>query len=561
MASKAKIAHLAIALALLAAPAAPAAADAVDDARAKAAQMRADAQAKADAMRAAATADADAMRAAATADADARRAAAQAKADQIRCKLTGDCGGSTGGGGTGGGGTTFTYAWTTGSYGTCSKTCGGGTQTRPASCRRSDGANVSQSFCSSSKPQTTRSCNTQICTAGDTQLPSTPTGLTAKAASCSQIDVSWNAAADKGGSGLKGYDVYRDGKMYTQVTAPLRSLSDGNLPESTTHSYQVAAFDGAGNHSPTNGSKSATTPACASAGELIIGSLKVVSEPLLDVDVSGSLAVTVSLTVLTVVDVTSNAPTNLGSLAFGGVLMGVRVWGDYAYVLEATQGAQAIVHVVDLAKPVAPTWLGKITLAGESQSIPGAGLALADGLLHVATAKGLEILDLSDPASPRPVGMAGIPEAHAVAVERRTAYVSTLGDELLVLDVSNPTRPVFIGTLGSGADHLLAVADRVILSRLNRTGEIFDFSNPSWPRSVRTLSVTANGAAVVGNRVYFTQYPTRGQAVVAFDLSGSGPAPLWREPTATWMRALTSDRDRLFGVDQDGRLLVLDAGR
>jgi hypothetical protein len=250
MGPKAKISCLAIALALLAAPAAPAAADAIDDARAKADQMRADARAKADQMRADAQAKADATRAAAQAKADATRA----EADRLRNGATpASDPPST---------PSYSYRWAMSSYGTCSKTCGGGTQTRSVSCRRNDGLSVSTSFCSTNKPQTTRSCNTQICSAEDTQPPSMPTGLTATAADCSEIDVSWNAATDSGGSSLEGYDVYRDGNFYTQVMAPLRSLSDGNLPESTTHFYQVAAFDGAGNRSPKNGAKSATTPAC-----------------------------------------------------------------------------------------------------------------------------------------------------------------------------------------------------------------------------------------------------------------------------------------------------------
>jgi hypothetical protein len=277
MAPKAKIACLAIALALLAAPAAPVAADAIDDARAKADQTRADAQARADALRAAAEADAAAKRAEIQAKADAIRA----EADRLR-----------------NGGTpasdppstpSYSYRWATSSYGTCSKTCGGGTRTRSVSCKRNDGLQVGTRFCSAStKPQTTRSCNTQICSAGDTKPPSTPTGLTAMAASCSEIDVSWNAATDNGGSGLKGYDVYRDGNFYTKVMAPLRSLSDSNLPESTTHSYQVAAFDGAGNRSPKNGAKSATTPACGPPVETVTLTLRIpdyVSSAVVGVDV------------------------------------------------------------------------------------------------------------------------------------------------------------------------------------------------------------------------------------------------------------------------------------
>jgi len=57
----------------------------------------------------------------------------------------------------------YTYSWSIGSYGSCSASCGGGTQTRSVVCKRSDGATVADSHCSGSKPGTTRSCNTQSC--------------------------------------------------------------------------------------------------------------------------------------------------------------------------------------------------------------------------------------------------------------------------------------------------------------------------------------------------------------------------------------------------------------
>src|SRR5947207_2202889 len=44
----------------------------------------------------------------------------------------------------------------------------------------------------------------------DTVAPSVPTALSASAPSCSQINLGWNPSTDSGGSGLKGYNVYRN---------------------------------------------------------------------------------------------------------------------------------------------------------------------------------------------------------------------------------------------------------------------------------------------------------------------------------------------------------------
>lgn len=59
------------------------------------------------------------------------------------------------------------YSWETGSWGSCSASCGGGTQTRTATCKRSDGYTVPDSYCTKAgiaKPAVSQSCNTQSCT-------------------------------------------------------------------------------------------------------------------------------------------------------------------------------------------------------------------------------------------------------------------------------------------------------------------------------------------------------------------------------------------------------------
>jgi hypothetical protein len=61
----------------------------------------------------------------------------------------------------------YCYQWSVGAFGACSKTCGGGTQTRTVQClRQPGGAVVADGNCGGTKPAPSQSCNTQSCCAG-----------------------------------------------------------------------------------------------------------------------------------------------------------------------------------------------------------------------------------------------------------------------------------------------------------------------------------------------------------------------------------------------------------
>src|SRR5437899_6680188 len=86
--------------------------------------------------------------------------------------------------------------------------------------------------------------------------PSPPTGLAATAASSSQINLSWNAPADNGGSAITGYKIERSsngGTTWTILVANTGSAattySDTGLTHTTTYAYRISAINSIGTSS------------------------------------------------------------------------------------------------------------------------------------------------------------------------------------------------------------------------------------------------------------------------------------------------------------------------
>lgn len=97
-------------------------------------------------------------------------------------------------------------------------------------------------------------------TVPDTVPPSVPAGLRSTSKTASSITLAWNASTDNsGGSGVAGYDVYRNGQPVGSPTGT--GYTDSGLQASTTYSYTVRARDNAGNASAQSGAiQVATNP-------------------------------------------------------------------------------------------------------------------------------------------------------------------------------------------------------------------------------------------------------------------------------------------------------------
>lgn len=122
-------------------------------------------------------------------------------------------------------------------------------------------------------PSTPSTASVTTPQAPDTIKPSVPTNLNGSAISISQINLTWSASTDTGGSGLAGYRIYRcsytsPATSCTLPTTPTYSVGSSStsfgdtigINSSTTYTYAVSAYDGAGNASVQSATKNITTP-------------------------------------------------------------------------------------------------------------------------------------------------------------------------------------------------------------------------------------------------------------------------------------------------------------
>ena len=103
--------------------------------------------------------------------------------------------------------------------------------------------------------------NYSFTSGAETTPPTTPTNLAATIVSGTQIDLNWSASTDN--TGVRGYDIYRNGTLVGTVDQNTFTYSDVNLTSATSYAYQVDAFDGSGNHSALATAISATTKSTA----------------------------------------------------------------------------------------------------------------------------------------------------------------------------------------------------------------------------------------------------------------------------------------------------------
>jgi chitodextrinase len=198
------------------------------------------------------------------------------------------------------------------------------------------------------------------------------------------MNLAWSGSTDSGGSGLKGYNIYRNGTYVQQALAPATTTTDSGLSASTVYSYTVRAIDNAGNLSASSNTASANTPAC---------NLPPVADPGLNQAIPVAMPVTVDGRDSYDPDGTINSYTwNFGDGATGSGMTAQHTYGatgTYSAALTvkdnlgATNSSSALVTVTTGgAYRWSEAFGGPVDDRGLAVALDGGGNTLMTGFFH-----------------------------------------------------------------------------------------------------------------------------------------------------------------------------------
>ncbi|MCP4348499.1 MAG: hypothetical protein GY795_23695 [Desulfobacterales bacterium] len=215
---------------------------------------------------------------------------------------------------------------------------------------------------------------------------------------------------------------------------------------------------------------------------------------------------------LQVIDISNPPnPVIIGAVNTPGSAQDVAVIRDTAYVADGTGGLQ----VIDVSSPVSPAIIGSADISGSAQDVA----VIKDTAYVVCGYKGLQVIDVSNPTIPLIVGSVDTHDyAYGVAVIRDKAYVACgyfynleLGGSqwdgwsgLQIIDVSAPASPVIIGSadIPGSACGVTVIGDRAYVSSGGL--HVLDVSNPVSPLAIESVdtSGSAQDVVVIGDTAY-----------------------------------------------------------
>lgn len=254
------------------------------------------------------------------------------------------------------------------------------------------------------------------------------------------------------------------------------------------------------------------------------------------------------------------ALTESGAYDTPGLARQVAVSGDVAYVADGVRGLQ----IIDVSNPASPQWLGVYdTPSADDIPIDARGVALHGGYVYVADYnRHLLVLDASNPSQPALIGerFVGLGELNGdIEFSGNTAFVASLHG-LQTFDISDPANPIWLDYASADGAGLDVAVNGNHAYLASNAGEIMvvDISNlPNLSAGNRIdLPGIPHGLAYANGYLY-SAHGFAGLRV--FETSDpANPTPVARLNTPGYARDVTLDGDTAYVADGRKGLQVID---
>jgi hypothetical protein len=364
--------------------------------------------------------------------------------------------------------------------------------------------------------------------------------------------------------------LYRNGNYWTQVLAPFSSIVDGGRPASTSTSYQLAAFDRAGNRSARGSIVTAATPSCAPTTVEMLrkrGSLTGYTDVRnFAIDETGGLAVIPVWNVgVRIVLLDSSGLRVVSTLLPGDRLTNsVKAAGGYAYLLQAVAGTRfADLTVLDVRQPSAPRVASRLRLPGENN---GGGLALDDGKVFVASDNRLQVIDVRIPESPRVIGSGSFdvpnPYVDKIVAANGWVYASGGAEASWSFDVHASAQPVFAKHYYYGVDWM-DVHRGLLYTSYGGKIPVSSIASDGLHELTRNALSQVVAGAFAGDRGYLATWDSylAGGRLLVVGVAGGGKLDVIAIPPISSRIELldASDSGIVVTIDEAGMLTVYQA--
>jgi hypothetical protein len=229
--------------------------------------------------------------------------------------------------------------------------------------------------------------------------------------------------------------------------------------------------------------------------------------------VVGSNAYLVDFSHLRILDVANPAaPRQIGACRLfpeGTASLGaiaVTVAGDFAYVVDGFG-----LRVIDVSDANNPREIGYSPTEGSAFDFYTPALTVVGSYAYIAENPGLRIVDISDPALPVQVGLQQLGRSlpSRIAITGQYAYIvdpAHYARGLRIVDISNPGNPSLASSYGlpGRAEGLTIQGSRLLVGAGTAGLSIVDVADPAAPRETRGFggSVLGNAVARAGSILY-----------------------------------------------------------